>query len=426
MSTTSAAVSRRQTLVTEISLLGALVLLAALVRFAGRHEMTPDMRIFFVWSEKLRAAGGFGGLDQEIGNYNAPFLYLLALTLYLPGAMVLKIKLVWVIFDAVLAFFTYRIVALRRPGWRIPAIAALIMLFLPTVAINASFYGQTDAMWAAFALAGVYYLLRNKPWWAVSMCTVALAFKPQGIFIFPLLGLLVLLGQLPWRSLLAIPAVYLALDLPAILIGRDPIELLTLYNPGRQAVYAPGLTSNAPSVFAYLPVSTRIDSLRTIGYVLTAALILGLYYVFVVRRARLARDQIVTAATVFVILMPYFLPGMHERYFYLADVMALVLAFYRPRLWPVPLLVQAASFLAYEPFLFGTGPHRPFVSMMILATLLLAALIITTYTLLTDPVERAEPEPEQAAEEKVEPSLTPPAPLSPPAERKEPLPARQA
>jgi Gpi18-like mannosyltransferase len=363
----------------EILLLAALALLAVLVRLAGRHEVTEDMRIFSAWSDQLRAAGGWRGLDQEIGNYNAPFLYLLALTLYLPGATLIKIKLVWVVFDVVLAYFTYRIVQLRRPGWRVPAIATLIMLFLPTVVFNASFYGQTDAMWAAFALGGVYYLLRDKPWWAVSMCTVALAFKPQGIFIFPLLGLLVLLGRLPWRSLLAVPAVYLALDLPAILLGRDPIELLTLYDPGRQAVHAPGLTSNAPSVYAYLPVSTRIESLRSIGYVLTAALILGIYYVFVVRRARPDRDQIVTAATVFAILMPFFLPGMHERYFFLADVLALVLAFYRPRLWPVPLLVQAASFLAYQPFLFGRGKEN----LPLLATLMLAALVISTYVLVT-------------------------------------------
>jgi Gpi18-like mannosyltransferase len=428
MSTTPAAVSRRQKLVTEILLLAALLLLAGLIRFAGRHELTPDMRIFFVWSEKLRAAGGFRGLKEEIGNYNAPFLYLLALTLYLPGATLIKIKLVWVCFDAVLAFFTYRIVALRRPGRRIPAVAALIMLFLPTVAINASLYGQTDSMWAAFALGGVYYLLRDKPWWAVSMCTVALAFKPQGIFIFPLLGLLVLLGRLPWKSLLAVPLVYVALDLPAMLLGRDPVELLTIYDPGRQSAYTPGLTQNAPSVFAYLPVTTRIDTLRSIGYVLTAALILGICYVLVARRARMHPDRIVTAATVFVILTPYFLPGMHERYFYLADVMALVLAFYRPRLWPVPLLVQAASFLAYEPFLFIGTPHGPFVSMKILATFLLAALVITTYTLLVDPADRTEPAEPVDQPEPAEPAepVERAEPVSPPAASREPLPAHPA
>ena len=43
----------------------------------------------------------------------------------------------------------------------------------------------------------------------------------------------------------------------------------------------------------------------------------------------------------------------------------------------VPLLVQAASFLAYQPFLFGRGKEN----LPVLALLMLAALIITTYTL---------------------------------------------
>ena len=221
------------------------------------------------------------------------------------------------------------------------------------------------------------------------------------------------------------PLVYVALDLPAMLLGRDPVELLTIYDPGRQSAYTPGLSQNAPSVFAYLPVTTRIDTLRSIGYLLTAALILGICYVLVARRARMHPDRIVTAATVFAILAPFFLPGMHERYFYLADVMALVLAFFRPRLWPVPLLVQAASFLAYEPFLFIGTPHGPFVSMKILATFLLAALVITTYTLLVDPADRIEPAEPVEQPEPAEPA-GPAEPVSPPAAPRAPLPARPA
>jgi Gpi18-like mannosyltransferase len=363
----------------EALLLAALVVLAILIRWVTLPEMTNDMRIFRHWLKELGEAGGWRGLGTEIGNYNAPFAYVMLVAYYLPGPLIFKVKALWIVCDVIMAFFAYRIVALRWPGSRIPIAAALVTLLLPTVAINAAFWGQMDAMWAGAALAGVYYLLRDKPWWAVSMGTVALAVKPQGIFIFPLLGLLVLLGRLPCKSLPAVPLVYVALDLPAILLGRDPIELLTIYDPGRQSVHAPGLTSHAPSVYAFLPVTTRIETLRGIGYALTAALILGLFYVLVVRRARLDRDQVVTAATVFAILTPYFLPGMHERYFYLADVLTLVLAFYRPRLWPVPLLVQAASFLAYEPFLFGRGKEN----LPVLALLMLAALITGVYALVS-------------------------------------------
>src|ERR1041384_2590231 len=144
-------------LTNDVLLIGALALLAVLIRFAGRHEVTADMRIFYAWYDRLDAAGGFGGLDQEIGNYNAPFLYLLAALTYLPGATLLKIKLTWCLFDVLLVFFTYKLVALRRPGWRIPALAALLMAFLPTVVINSSFWGQNDVLTGAFALGGLYY-----------------------------------------------------------------------------------------------------------------------------------------------------------------------------------------------------------------------------------------------------------------------------
>ncbi|GID95407.1 glycosyltransferase 87 family protein [Amorphoplanes digitatis] len=374
----------------EWILIAVLAVLAVAVRWIGRHEMTADMRIFFVWYGKLDAAGGWSGLGKEIGNYNAPFLYILALLTYLPGPTLMKIKMAWVLFDVLLVYFGYRIVALRRPGRRIPVLAALVLAFLPTVVINSSLYGQCDAMWAAFALGGVYYLLRERPWLAVTMFTVALSFKPQAIFIFPLLALLVLAGSLRWRTLLAVPLVYVVLDLPAILAGRDPVELLTLYSPARQAAYVPALTSNAASIYAYLPVHTRLDTLKTLGYVFAAVLVVGVIYTLVAARARMDAERIVTAATFFVILVPFLLPGMHERYFFLADVMTVVLAFYRPRLWPVALLVQAASLLSYLPFLFiGTG-HGQFVPLPVLATMMLAALLITGYALLGDlrPVSR--------------------------------------
>ena len=362
-------------------LVAALVGLAALARLVGLHERTGDMVIFEDWYARLVAAGGWRGLGEDIGNYNAPFLYLLAISIYLPGSLVVKIKVVWLVFDVVLALFTYKIVAWRWPGRRMATTAALIMVLLPTVVINASFYGQMDAMWASFALGGLYFLLRDRPWWGVSLCTVALAIKPQGIFIFPLLLLMALAGRIPWRSLLAAPAVFVALDLPAIALGRHPLELFTIYSFGRQGSHVPMLTQEAPSVYAFIPATgARVETVRMLGYVLAAALILGVCHVLVARGVALTRERIVTAATLFAILVPFTVPGMHERYFFLADVLSVVLVFFRPRLWFVPLLVQAASLLSYETYLFGRSP----LPLAVPATLMLAALITVGYVLLRD------------------------------------------
>ncbi|MBM2617697.1 DUF2029 domain-containing protein [Actinoplanes sp. LDG1-06] len=376
----------------EWLLIAALVVIAILARWAGFREKTNDMNIFFQWYRELGRVGDWRAIGADVGNYNAPFVYLLAFLHLVPGPLILKIKAMWVVFDVVLAFFTYRIVALRYPNSRIPVAAALVVVLLPTVVLNASWWGQIDAMWAAPALGGVYYLLRDKPWWGVALCGVAVALKPQGVFILPLLLLLVLAGRIPWRTLLAAPAAYLLLDVPAVVFGRDPVELLTIYSMNRQAVNVPELSLRAPNVFALVTGSIREDSLRMLGYLFCAAVVIGVVYVLIARSVELTTERIVLIAALFSILVPFLLPGMHERYFFLADVTTIILAVFMPRLWYVPLLVQASSLLSYQPYLFGrVVPVLPTIA----ALLMLAALIVVAHRLFRDaftPPARADDE----------------------------------
>jgi Gpi18-like mannosyltransferase len=367
----------------EWLLVAALAGLAVLARRAGWFIRTNDMAIFTQWVHQMQAAGGWRGIGREIGNYNAPFLYLLAVVIYLPGSLIVKLKAIFVVFDLALAFVTYRIVALRFADRRVPAAAALAMLLLPTVVINASWYGQMDAMWASFALAGVYFLMRDRPWVAVSLCAVSLAIKPQGIFIFPLLLLLALSGRLRWRTFLAVPAVLAVLDIPALLAGRSPMDLLTVYDLDRQAVHVPALTLRAPSLYAFIQAGPRAGTVRVLGYIFAAAVILAVIYVLIVRNIQITRDRLVTYAALFSIAMPFLLPGMHERYFFLADITTVLLAIHRPRLWPVPLLVQAASLISLEPYLFG-GRTPQMLPPAVPATLMLAALVTVLHHVLKD------------------------------------------
>jgi Gpi18-like mannosyltransferase len=399
----------------ELALVAALVLLALAARWAGWREKTNDMIIFFQWYDRLRAAGGWRGLDLSIGNYNAPFSYLLVLAMHLPGPLILRMKLIFLVGDVVLAYFTYRVTALRWPGSRIPVAATLVVVLYPTVVLNASFLGQIDALWAAPALGGVYYLLRDKPWWGAALCGAALAIKPQAMFVFPLLLLLALAGRIRWRTLLAAPAAFALLDLPALLLGRSPLDLLTIYDMDRQAHNVRQLTYHAPSIWTFIPAVHRIGSLRTVGTIMAVAVVLGVIYVLVVRMLELTPERIVTAAALFAVLVPFLLPGMHERYFFLGDVLTLVLAVYRPRLWFVPLLVELASFLSYLPYLFGW--QAPWLPPPVMATMMLAAVVTLGYVLIKEAFE-----PGGRTLEDEFGRLAPSRPAEPPA----PLPARPA
>jgi Gpi18-like mannosyltransferase len=334
------------------------VIAAAALRMAFLNYQTGDARIFLSWYDHIAAGGGFAALkDIGFANYNVTYLYLLAALSYLPVTPLIGIKVLSAAFDFLLGYFVYRIVALRRPGTWWPVLAGAITLFLPTVVVNASMWGQADAMYAAFGVGGVYFLLRKRPWLACTFIGIAFAFKLQTVFLFPLLLLLVLLRYLPWKALLAIPLVYVVLDIPALIIGASPTQLLEVYVS--QTGTFDLLTLNAPNVYQYLGTSVTSSALRIGGIVLTGFLVLALVVAVWWRRVEMSSTRIILAATVSVLLVPYFLPAMHERYFFLADALTVVAAFYLPRkLWALPVLEQFASFFAYLPFLLGTSGGR--------------------------------------------------------------------
>jgi len=341
----------------------ALITVAVALRVAAWPVTTNDMRIFFMWYHQLGDVGGWRAIGADVGNYNAPFVYLLAFLHLVPGPLIIKIKAAFALFDVVLAVYAYKITGSRK---------ALAVVLLPTVLINASLWGQIDAMWAGLAVAGVYYLLRDRPWIAVALLAASVAIKPQGIFLLPLLLLLALGDRLPWRTLLAAPAVFLTLDLPALIAGRDPIELFSIYDLQRQSHNVRGLTLRAPSVYAFLPADAPVETVRLVGIIVAVCAVAAVCALLAARRI-----DILAAATLFAIMVPFLLPGMHERYFFLADVLTVLLAVQQPRLWPVPVLVQSASLICYAPYLLG-GYLMP---MAVPAALMLAALLITAVTL---------------------------------------------
>jgi Gpi18-like mannosyltransferase len=354
------------------------------MRYRMRSYETGDYHVYLKpWAEYIRSHG-FHAYGDNFSDYNVPYLYVLGLMAqlpdYLPIGLLTAIRLGSVIFDGVLAFFAYRIVALRYANWRVPLLAAIVVFGLPTVTMNGALWGQCDSIYTAFGLAGLYYFLRDRPWLGCAAFGIAYAFKQQALFLFPLLLVLLLTRKVPWRTCLAIPAVFLALDLPAWLAGRPLGDLLNIYTAQQNAEGV--MVLNAPSVWALVPTPAPEDTRMFIqvGMVLTVVVFLVLAYVIVSARARLTDERLVLLATTSAIVAPFLLPGMHERYFYVADVLTVLAAFYLPRrLWYLPLLIQLASFMAYTRFLFG---QRPVLDFPILSLIVMTAAVSVTFVLL--------------------------------------------
>jgi Gpi18-like mannosyltransferase len=330
------------------------LVLALLLRLTVFNAESLDLTTFvFPWYHTIRRSGGFLALKENIGDYTPPYLYLLAVAAYLHDWIprIYGIKLISITFDFVSGLFAYKLVRLRYPTGSAPLIALLVLLFAPTVVLNSAYWGQVDAAYTAGLLACLYFLLKKRESLAFIAFGLALAFKLQAIFFAPVLVILWLKQQVAWKSFLLVPLVYLITIIPAWLIGRPLPELLSIYL--RTAEGYPELTVSAPNFYQWFPADEASRSLLTPAALMFAVAVAFLLIVVAYKiRVPIAGGSLIELALVSLLLLPFFLPRMHERYFFPADVLAIVYAFYYPRLFFVPIGIGLISFFAYAPFLF--------------------------------------------------------------------------
>ena len=126
-----------------------------------------------------------------------PYLYFLTLATYIPIPKMISIKIIPALFDTLTALFVFLIVRLKYKKSYLPTIASLVVLFTPTVFIMSALWGQFESIYASLSLGGLYFLFRKLPFWAFVFFGLAVSFKPQALFLFPLLFVLLITGEIP-------------------------------------------------------------------------------------------------------------------------------------------------------------------------------------------------------------------------------------
>ena len=326
------------------------------VRVFLLDSVTDDYTNFLsVWVQYFRDNGGFAGIADIVGNYNLPYLYFLALFSYIPIDDLYLIKYLSIIFDVVLAWGIGRIVFFFTDSIARQRAAFLAAMFLPTVVLNSAWWGQCDSIFASFCVISLYHALNGRSKLSLAFAALALSFKVQAVFFLPIFGVLLLTGLVRVRDVWVFPAVFVATLLPGILLGHPIGDALTIYL--RQVDGATGvLNYNSASIYAFIPYNYSalwLDYAEYIGI----ALAVGLVYTTMLWTV--ARYRSTTLGTVFgfaVLLalgIPLFLPYMHERYFYLADVLTLALAFVSPASFPACVLCLFGSLLGYYAYING-------------------------------------------------------------------------
>lgn len=302
-----------------------------------------------LWYDYIQSHGGFSAFKDNFSNYTPPYLYFVWLATKLPVQKLYALKLIVIPFDFLLAFITLLIVRLKYQNKTVQMLAFFAALFAPTAIFNSALWGQSDAMYTSLLLASVYFVLRKRPILAFLLFSIAFSFKTQAIFLSPLFLVLYLKNRIPAWSILLLPAIYFVIVIPAWIAGRPLIDLMTMHL--QQADTFKQLTMNAPNLYQWLPEDFALFGKFGI---LLAATVVFLYCLSIGKSVvEMNEDLIIKLSLLSVLFMPFFLPRMHERYFFAADMLAIVFAFYNPWYFFVPIVIGLVSLFSYFPFLFG-------------------------------------------------------------------------
>jgi Gpi18-like mannosyltransferase len=327
-------------------ILGAVWMCTLIVRISLMDYLSGDYDDFLSgWVWYMQDNSFSTVMSANFGDYMPPYLYFIYFVSRSGLPDMYMIKLVSIAFDYLAAYFVMKLVGLKFKSLGVQIAALLLALWGPTVLLNGAYWAQCDSIYTSFALGGLFYALDRKPYRALACFGITFAFKLQAIFILPIMLPLFGARRISIKHVLMFPLAYVAMMLPAALAGKTLSGFLAVYEA--QLTNYPELVKGAPSVFNLLPkiISYRIFS--NVGVYLTLAVSVTLCGLLYAQGARLTDQHLLSAAMTLTMLMPLLLPCMHERYFYIADVLGVAYLICNPRRWYIPCTVIFASFASY-------------------------------------------------------------------------------
>lgn len=307
----------------------------------------PGDYTFFLkpWVEFIRSHGYWQAFRFEFANYSPAYLYFLLGIAKLGGEPLIPIKLLSICFEYVAAWFIGGIAYQKyRENW-VRWCALAVVPLLPTVLINSSYWGQCDSIYVSFLIGSIYFALKKRSFLSILFLGISFSFKLQAVLLFPFYFVLLLKNRIKWYYFLLVPAVYLISLLPAYCAGRPLTELLSVFVA--QSGHYEELSLQFPNLYMWIsndyyePVKWGGILFTFLFALLTGGLLAKKY------KTELTDDYLVRLALLSAVIFPFLLPGMHERYMYAGDLLAIVYIMYFPSKFYNALGVPLISFFSY-------------------------------------------------------------------------------
>lgn len=344
-------------------------ILSLLLRLALFNCIRGDFTNFLKpWYQNIYE-NGFKILGTTFGDYTPAYYYLLyfiSLFKIDPESIQLLwgIKIFSVIADYTLAIYVGLITYFITKNKIKAILSYFLIIFGLTIFLNSSLWGQCDSIYSAFCIISLYYILKEKYNLAMIFFSVAFSFKLQSVFMIPFIILVILKREMKIRYLLWIPLIYSLFALPASFASTNFwqrfIDIWAIYFNQSANSYAQ-LTLNAGSFYALIFTNFKEENFISSFALILVIAIIGTY-IFLIFHSKTKINKVmwVKIFTLLSLVVPYFLPHMHERYFYLADVIVVVYAIVNYQKFYIAILAILNSMIGYMVYLWNV----PFINVV--------------------------------------------------------------
>ena len=162
--------------------------------------------------------------------------------------------------------------------------------------------------------------------------------------------------DIKWYYFLLIPLVNVIMCLPAIIAGRNIVDVLSIYF--NQTSTYKDLVLNYPNIYNIIQSNvyfsfSNLETIALVGVIYTIFIYFIMWLFVLVKKVNFNSEKILSLALWCLIIATYFLPRMHDRYMFVGDILSIIWFIIYQKKFYVPLVINLCSIISYFQFLFG-------------------------------------------------------------------------
>ena len=318
------------------------------------NYQSSDYTIYLIrWWNEIELNGIKSALSMSIGNYTEFYKLVLVLGTLITDNALLYIKISTMIFEVLFCFVIFLFCKnIFGKNTKTSILIMLISSFIPTIIMNGSVASQCDIIYTTMLILMLYYIFKEKYKLSLIFFGIAFAIKLQAIFVAPIILYLLIHKKVKIREIFLIPIPYIIFGIPAFIAGKPILDILLTYV--NQTGQYSSWTINAPNIYQFFGLNLVFGMSKINTVILTMATGIFILGIILLLRKHYSKKMILLLSLLFALIIPFLLPKMHERYFFIADILSFIyiISFGIKRI-PLHILIVLASLFSYANYLPG-------------------------------------------------------------------------